>query len=146
MRLVVQKVSSASVEVEGNVVGKIGKGVLVLLGIHKDDKADDTTWFVNKLVNLRIFEDDQGKMNLSLKDVGGQALVVSQFTLYGNCSNGRRPDFLEAAPGPVAEPIYAKFAKEVGTELGGVQTGIFGAFMNISLVNEGPVTLIIEGK
>lgn len=146
MRLVVQRVSSASVEVEGKIVGQIGRGVLVFLGIHKNDTPENTAWLVNKLVNLRLFEDAAGKMNLSVKDCGGEVLVVSQFTLYGNCTNGRRPDFFEAAAGPVAEPIYEKFSEEVRQEMGAVQKGIFGASMKISLVNEGPVTLIVEGK
>lgn len=144
MRLVVQRVSEASVVVDGEVVGKIGKGALVLLGIHKSDQPQDTTWFVNKLLNLRFFEDEGGKMNLSLKDVGGQVLVVSQFTLYGNCQNGRRPDFFEAAPGAAAEAIYEKFAAEVAGELGQVAQGRFGAMMQVALVNDGPVTLIVE--
>ena len=144
MRLVIQRVTSASVEVEGETVGKIGKGLLVLLGIRRQDTPEDTVWMVNKLLNLRIFEDTQGKMNLSVKDIGGEVLVVSQFTLYGNCVNGRRPDFLEAAPGSQAEPIYHKFSQEVSRELGKVQNGVFGAHMHISLVNDGPVTVILD--
>lgn len=144
MKIVIQRVSSAQVTVEGAVVGKIGTGVLVLLGIHKEDKAEQTSWLVQKLVNLRIFEDEAGKMNLGLKDVGGEVLVVSQFTLYGNCVNGRRPDFFSAAPGGQAEPIYNKFVNEVEVELGKVQTGKFAAMMQASLVNDGPVTLIID--
>lgn len=146
MRLVVQRVSHARVEVEGEVVGEIGRGVLVLLGVHKDDSAEDTTWLVNKLVNLRIFEDENGKMNLSVKDIQGEVLVVSQFTLYGNCGNGRRPDFIESAPGLRANVVYEKFVREVGLELGKVQTGKFGASMQVSLLNDGPVTLIVDGK
>lgn len=146
MRLVVQRVASASVEVEGKIAGKIGKGLLVLLGIHKDDSPEQTVWLVNKLVNLRIFEDEKGKMNKDVKEVGGEVLVVSQFTLYANCANGRRPDFMESAGGLKAEPIYEKFCREVAGEMGGVQTGIFGAFMKISLINDGPVTVILEGR
>src|SRR5689334_20368597 len=116
MRLVIQRVKQASVTVDGNTIGKINHGLLVLLGISKGDQIADTQWFVNKLVNLRIFEDQSNKMNLSLKDVKGEALVISQFTLYGNCANGRRPDFLEAAAGPQAEPIYQRFIKEVEKE------------------------------
>jgi D-aminoacyl-tRNA deacylase len=144
MRLVVQRVQQASVEVEGKIVGQIGKGLLVFLGIHKDDKAEDTRWLINKLLNLRIFEDQNGKMNLSLLDIKGEALVVSQFTLYGNCANGRRPDFIQAAPPDRAQPIYNKFIKEIGDAIGKVQTGIFGASMAVSLVNDGPVTMIIS--
>ncbi len=146
MRLVVQRVKRASVEVDGRMVGQIQHGLLVFLGIHREDQPADTAWLVNKLVNLRIFEDDAGKMNLSLKDVNGQALIVSQFTLYGNCVNGRRPDFLASAPAAQAEPIYLKFAAEVAKEIAVVQTGIFGASMQISLLNDGPVTLIIDGQ
>lgn len=144
MRLVVQKVSSASVTVDGAVVGNIGKGFLVLLGIHKNDKPEQTEWLVKKLIGLRVFEDEAGKMNLGLSDIGGEVLVISQFTLYGNCMNGRRPDFLAAAPGAQAEPVYNKFVEEVKKELGKVQTGKFAALMQVALVNEGPVTLIID--
>lgn len=145
MRLVIQRVSSASVEVDGEIVGEIQSGLLVLLGVHKNDTAAQIPWMVNKMLNLRIFEDEAGKMNKSVKDIGGNVLVVSQFTLYGNCANGRRPDFLESAPGPIAEPIYNQFVAEVSKELAGVQKGIFGAMMKIALVNEGPVTMIIDG-
>ena len=145
MRLVIQRVSSASVEVDNQIVGKIGKGLLVFLGIHKTDTIAQIPWLVNKLLNLRIFEDDKNKMNLSVKEVVSEVLVVSQFTLYGNCSKGRRPDFLEAAPGEIAEPLYLEFTKEISRDLGRVQKGVFGAFMNVSLVNDGPVTMILDG-
>ena len=145
MRLVIQRVSSASVEVEGEIVGQIQGGLLVLLGIHKNDTAAQIPWMVNKLLNLRIFEDEAGKMNRNVKDTGGNVLVVSQFTLYGNCANGRRPDFLESAPGTIAEPIYNQFVQEVSKELPEVQRGVFGVTMKIALVNEGPVTMIIDG-
>lgn len=144
MRIVVQRVLEASVVVDGKVCGSIGKGLLAFLGVHKDDQPEDTLWMVNKLVSLRIFEDEQEKMNLSVKDVQGQILVISQFTLYGNCNSGRRPDFLQAAPPPVAIPIYEKFVSEVKKELGDVQTGQFGAYMKVSSVNDGPVTITIE--
>lgn len=144
MRLVIQRVTSASVTVDGSIVGQIGRGFLVLLGIHKDDTPEQTAWLVQKLTALRVFEDDAGKMNLGLSDIAGEVLVISQFTLYGNCMNGRRPDFLNAAPGSMAEPIYNKFVDEVKREIGKVQTGKFGAMMQVSLVNEGPVTLIID--
>jgi len=146
MKLVVQRVNHAKVAVEGKTVGEIGRGLLVFLGVHKEDKSEDTTWLVNKLINLRIFENDDGKMNISVKELGGQILVVSQFTLYGNCANGRRPDFMESAPGLQAEPIYQKFVNEVADEMGKVETGVFGAHMKISLENDGPVTLIVEGR
>jgi len=144
MRIVIQRVSEAKVTVEEKICGKIGKGLLVLLGLHKNDKPEQTIWLVNKLVNLRIFQDENAKMNLSLKDIKGEALIVSQFTLYGNCTNGRRPDFIDTAPPDIAERIYEKFVKEVEKELGSVQTGKFGAYMEVSLVNDGPVTFILE--
>lgn len=145
MRLVIQRVSSASVQVDDKIVGEIQSGLLVLLGVHKNDTTAQIPWMVNKMLNLRIFEDEAGKMNKSVKDICGNVLIVSQFTLYGNCANGRRPDFLESAPGPVAEPIYNQFVVEASKELPVVQKGIFGAMMKIALVNEGPVTMIIDG-
>ena len=144
MRLVVQRVSQASVTIENTIAGKIDRGLLVLLGIHQSDKPEMTKRYVNKLVNLRIFEDEAGKMNRSVKDINGEILVVSQFTLYGNCSKGRRPSFIEAAGPDAAIPIYEKFVGEVKGEMGGVQTGEFGASMDVSLVNQGPVTIILE--
>jgi len=144
VRLVVQRVREASVSVEGKVVGKIGKGALVLFAVRKDDSAEKTLWLAQKLVHLRMFEDSQHKMNLSLADVGGGALIVSQFTLYGNCSEGRRPDFGDSAPGSAAQPIYEKFVADVKKEIQKVETGIFGAYMEVALVNDGPVTFIID--
>ena len=144
MKIVVQRVKQASVEADGKPSGKIGKGLLILLGIHKEDVSESTAWLVNKVLNLRIFEDESSKMNLSVKDVKGEVLVVSQFTLYANCAGGRRPDFLESAPPDKAIPLYEKFVSEIKGELGTVQTGIFGASMQVSLVNDGPVTIIIE--
>ena len=144
MKLIIQRVATASVSVDGVVIGQIGKGFLVLLGIHKDDKPEQTTWLVKKLAALRVFEDEAGKMNLGLNDIGGEVLVISQFTLYGNCLNGRRPDFFSAAPGSQAEPIYNKFVEELKGEIVNVQTGKFAAHMVVSLVNDGPVTLIID--
>lgn len=146
MRAVIQRVKSASVSVDGRVVGKIGPGLLVLHGVQNGDQPEQTTWLAHKILSLRIFEDAAGKMNLSLEETGGEVLVVSQFTLYANCSRGRRPDFLEAAPPQIAEPIYEKFVSEVRGRLGKVQTGQFGAAMEVALVNDGPVTLIVEGK
>lgn len=144
MKLVVQRVKEASVRVDGKVIGEIGQGVLVFVAVHKDDTPEVTDWFVKKLVNLRIFPNDEGKMHLSVKDIGGGVLVISQFTLYGNCSNGRRPDFLESARGEMAEALYEKFVREMGQELSDVQTGKFAAEMQVSLINDGPVTLIVE--
>ena len=146
MKAVVQRVKSSSVRVEGKVVGEIGPGLLIFHGVQNGDLPDQTSWLVNKILSLRIFEDSAGKMNLSVEDIGGEILVVSQFTLYANCQRGRRPDFLEAAPPEVAEPIYNKFVSEVADRIGKVETGRFGAAMEVSLVNDGPVTLIVEGK
>ncbi|NGX43695.1 MAG: D-aminoacyl-tRNA deacylase [Chlamydiae bacterium] len=146
MKVVAQRVKEAKVVVDGEVCGTIGSGILVLLGIHKDDTPEETSWLVNKLVNLRFFQDENGKMNLSVKDLGGEILVVSQFTLYANCNGGRRPAFIDAAPPNIAEPIYEKFVSEVKNELGRVETGKFGAYMEVSLINDGPVTVILEKK
>jgi D-aminoacyl-tRNA deacylase len=145
MRLVIQRVEEANVEVEHEIVGKIGAGLLVFLGIHQDDQPKQTEWLVSKMLNLRIFENESGKMNSSVLDIKGEVLVISQFTLYGNCNSGRRPDFLKAASPSIAEPMYNKFVEEVKNLLGSVQTGRFGAFMQVSLVNNGPVTMIIDG-
>lgn len=144
MRLVVQRVKESRVHVDGACIGQIEKGLLVYLGIHRNDTFASIPWMVNKLINLRIFEDAQGKMNLSLKETGGEVLVVSQFTLYGNCANGRRPDFLEAARPAEAEALYNQFVEEVRKELGRVQTGQFQATMEVYSINDGPVTFWIE--
>lgn len=144
MRLVIQRVKSASVVADGCLTGSINEGLLVFIGVHKDDVSADTLWLVKKLVHLRLFGDTQGKMNLSLKDVNGSVLLISQFTLYGNCLNGRRPDFFEAAPGEKAELLYNKFIEEVKAEGVEIQTGRFGAHMEITSVNNGPITLILE--
>jgi len=146
MRVVVQRVKEAKVEVDNEVVGAIEQGLLVFLGVHLDDRPEETQWLVNKLINLRCFQDKDGKMNLNLKDIEGQALIISQFTLYANCTRGRRPDFIQAAPPETAEKIYDKFVAEVKQELGSVQTGQFGAYMRVSLINDGPVTFVIDSK
>ena len=144
MRLLIQRVREAQVFIANQLHSQIGPGLLVLLGIHKEDHADQINWLVNKLVNLRIFCDQEGKMNLSVKDVSGQILLVSQFTLYGNCLNGRRPDFIQAAPPAIAQPLYHQFIEQLTQEMGSIQTGVFGAEMQIALINDGPVTLLIE--
>jgi len=146
MRVVVQRVKKAKVEVDNEVVGVIEQGLLVFLGVHLDDRPEETQWLVNKLINLRCFQDKDGKMNLNLKDIEGQALIISQFTLYANCTRGRRPDFIQTAPPETAEKIYDKFVAEVKQELGSVQTGQFGAYMHVSLINDGPVTFVIDSK
>lgn len=144
MRALVQRVKEAKVEVEGKTVGAIHTGVLVFLGIHQKDQEAEAVWLAKKVATLRMFRDEGGKMNLSLQDVKGQLLVVSQFTLYGNCSNGRRPDFIEAMNGPEAEGLYLKFVEESRRWVDRVETGQFGASMQVSLTNDGPVTFLIE--
>jgi D-aminoacyl-tRNA deacylase len=146
MRAVVQRVRSARVTVEGAVVGEIGKGLLVLLGITHGDSSEQASWLAEKVVGLRIFEDDAGKMNHSLDEVGGAMLIVSQFTLYGDCRKGRRPSFVEAAPPEVAVPLYEGFIRAVQALGVTVGTGRFGAMMQVELVNDGPVTLIVDAK
>lgn len=144
MRLLVQRVKSASVEVEGNTVSKIGAGLLVLLGIHRDDTTMPIPWLINKLVNLRIFSDSEDKMNLSVTDIGGEILLVSQFTLYANCAEGRRPDFFLAAKGESAEKIYNEFLRQLKEQHPKTQAGVFGAYMQVDLCNDGPVTVLVE--
>lgn len=144
MKLIIQRVLEAKVVINQQLYSQIGPGLLVLLGIHKEDRIDQIKWLINKLIHLRIFKDMDGKMNRSLKDVKGQILVVSQFTLYGNCLSGRRPDFIQAAMPLIAEPLYREFIDQISREIDDVQTGVFGAEMQISLVNDGPVTFILE--
>lgn len=144
MKVLVQRVSEASVTVDGKVVGSIGPGVLTLVGITHTDTKPQAAWLANKLTNLRIFEDLEGKMNQSLIDRKGSALIISQFTLYGECSDGRRPSFTKAAPPEIAIPLYEAFIDEVRKCGIHVETGIFGASMKVALVNEGPVTLMLE--
>ncbi len=144
MKLLVQRVTESSVTVEGECVGKIGPGVLVFVGVTHRDTAKEVVWLANKLVHLRIFEDAEGKMNRSLLEAKGSALIVSQFTLYGDCSEGRRPSFTEAARPDLAEPLYEQFIKEVRKEGVPVEAGIFGALMQVSLINDGPITLSID--
>lgn len=144
MRAVLTRVSSASVTIDNQVVGQIGKGFLILLGIGPEDTEAQCRYLAEKALSLRIFEDDQGKMNLGLDQVGGQVLVVSQFTLYGNCRKGRRPSFTEAAPPQLGNELYEKFLS-ICAELGyPPQHGQFGADMKVASVNDGPVTLILD--
>ena len=146
MRAVVQRVASARVTVDDREIGRCGAGVLVLLGISPDDGEAEAKWLADKVVNLRIFPDDDGKMNRSLLDAGGGALVVSQFTLYGDARKGRRPSFIRAAEGPEAEATYEKtvaLMRELGIE---TATGEFGANMQVSLVNDGPVTILLDSE
>lgn len=144
MKLVIQRVKHASVEVEKQIVGKIEKGFLVLIGIKVGDTKEQADYLVRKLCNLRVFADDNDKMNLSLKDVDGKLLIVSQFTLYGNCNDGNRPSFIEAARPEEAIPLYEYFCSECEKNGIEVQKGIFGADMKVELLNDGPVTIIME--
>ena len=147
MVALVQRVSEASVEVDGQIIGSIGCGLLILLGVHRDDTEAEADWVARKCANLRVFPDEDGKMNRSLKEVGGQALVVSQFTLYGDVSRGHRPSFTESAPPEKAERLYQYFVERLAQELGQkVPTGVFGAMMRVHLINDGPVTLWVERK
>ena len=147
MRAVIQKVSEASVSVEGVVISKIGKGLLVLLGIEDADKEEDIVWLTKKVIQLRLFNDENGVMNLSLADVDGEIIVVSQFTLHANTKKGNRPSYIRAASPDFSEPMYQKFIDEIEKVLGKkVGTGKFGAMMQVSLVNDGPVTIIIDSK
>ncbi|AAM73052.1 MAG TPA: D-aminoacyl-tRNA deacylase [Chlorobaculum sp.] len=145
MRTVVQQVREASVSIGGELHSSIGTGLLVLAGISRDDTADDLAWMSRKIPNLRIFEDEKGKMNRSLKDIGGALLVVSQFTLYADASRGNRPGFSESAPPELARVLFDRFVESIRHEAGcPVETGVFGADMQVSLVNDGPVTIILE--
>lgn len=146
MKSVVQRVKSAKVEVDGKVIGSIGKGFLVLLGVCDEDTERDKIWLADKISGLRIFEDENGKMNLSLNDVGGEILIVSQFTLFGNCKKGKRPDFTSAGKPDFAKKMYLEFVEYMRTKIDVVKTGEFGADMLVSLENDGPVTLIIDSK
>lgn len=144
MVIVLQRVSTASVSVDGDVVGAIGRGVLILIGVHKDDGDGDADFLAAKCVDLRIFPDDGGKMNLSVKDIGGEALVISQFTLLGDCSKGRRPNFTAAVPPEKGRELYLYFIKKLKEHIPKVETGIFGADMKVSLLNDGPVTVVLN--
>ena len=145
MVALVQRVSEASVTVDGETVGAIGNGLLILLGVRQGDTEREMTWVARKCASLRIFPDSEGRMNRSLVDVGGEALVVSQFTLYGDTSRGNRPSFSRSAPPKEAERLYEAFIQELGGYLAKpVQTGVFGAMMDVRLVNSGPVTLWVE--
>ena len=146
MRAVIQRVKSSSVAVGDELIGEIGKGLLVLLGIAESDKSDDAKYLADKIVNLRIFEDGDHKLNRSLIDMGGDMLVVSQFTLLGDCKKGRRPSFIKAAPPDLANELYRQFVEHVRQKDVTVKTGRFQTKMEVSLINDGPVTLIVESK
>ena len=144
MRAVLTRVKHASVSVDGKIIGQIGEGFLVLLGVTHEDTEAQAVKLADKLMGLRVFEDENGKMNRSISDVGGEVLVVSQFTLYGNCKKGRRPEFLSAARPEVAVPLYEKFVSLCRDKGFSVQTGEFGAYMEVESLNDGPFTLIVD--
>jgi D-tyrosyl-tRNA(Tyr) deacylase len=146
MRAVVQRVARAEVRVSGRSVGQIGRGLLVLIGIGRDDVLDDAAYLAEKIVHLRIFSDTAGKMNLSVKEIAGEFLAVSQFTLYADCRKGRRPAFAAARPAPESEALFNHFVARVRAEGVAVATGEFGAMMEVELVNWGPVTILLDSK
>ena len=147
MKVVIQRVSSASVTISENIVAQIDNGLLVLVGIEDDDSQEDINWLSQKIINLRIFADDNGVMNLSVKDIEGELIIVSQFTLHASTKKGNRPSYIKASKPDIAIPMYEKFVKQMELELGKkIQTGKFGADMKVALVNDGPVTIIIDSK
>jgi D-tyrosyl-tRNA(Tyr) deacylase len=146
MRAVIQRVSRASVRINENTTGQIGHGLVVLLGIRTEDTTRDLQWLADKIVHLRIFGDDEGKMNRSLADIDGEMLIVSQFTIYGDCRKGRRPGYSNAAPPEIAEPLYQQFIEAVASQQISVATGTFRAAMEVELVNDGPVTLLLDSE
>ena len=147
MRVVIQRVSEASVKIEEKVTGEISVGLLVLAGFEETDSIEDIEWLSKKIIQLRIFNDDKGIMNLSIQDVKGSILVVSQFTLHATTKKGNRPSYIKAAKPEIAIPLYEKFLKQLEADLGKpIQAGIFGAMMNVSLINDGPVTIYIDTK
>ncbi|MCF6312046.1 MAG: D-aminoacyl-tRNA deacylase [Verrucomicrobiales bacterium] len=148
MRVILQRVSEASVEIDGQIVGEIGTGLMILLGIETADDESDVAWLMRKIVSMRLFEDEAGKMNLSLQDVNGSALVVSQFTLHAQVKKGTRPSFIKAARPEQAIPLYESFIEAMKNELGEqrLATGTFGAMMKVSLVNDGPVTISVDSR
>ncbi len=147
MRVVIQRVTEASVVVDGNITGSIEQGLLVLQGIEDADSTEDIVWLSNKICNLRIFNDEDGVMNKSILDVGGDVLLVSQFTLFASTKKGNRPSYIKASKSPIAIPLYEAMINQLEKDLGKpIQTGIFGADMKLSLLNDGPVTIIIDSK
>lgn len=146
MRAVVQRVKNASVKIDDEITSEIGNGLLVFLGVKPDDTEIDRDYIINKVTNLRIFEDENGKMNLSVKDIDGEILVVSQFTLYGDCRKGRRPSFVRAGDPKEAEIVYNDFISHITREPLKVKTGVFQAEMDINLINDGPVTILLDSE
>lgn len=146
MRVLLQRVSEASVKIEGKINGKIGQGLLLLVGICAEDNQEDIDWLIQKMVNMRIFSDENGKMNLSVHDIHGEILVISQFTLHASTKKGNRPSFIDAARPEIAIPLYENFITQLKLSNLKVETGIFGADMKVSLVNDGPVTIWLDSK
>ena len=147
MRIVIQRVAEASVKVEGRVVGAIGRGLLVLLGIEDSDGLEDIQWLSNKIVQIRVFDDANGVMNLGIKEVAGDILLISQFTLHASTKKGNRPSYIKASKPEMAIPLYEQMIKQLETDLGKkIQTGIFGADMKVALLNDGPVTICMDSK
>jgi D-tyrosyl-tRNA(Tyr) deacylase len=147
MRAVIQRVTKASVSIEGKINGQIGNGLLVLTGIEDTDSDEDIEWLSSKIVNLRIFNDEKGVMNISVKDISGDILLISQFTLHASTKKGHRPSYLKASKPEIAIPIYEKMIRQLSNDLGKeVQTGIFGADMKVELLNDGPVTIVLDTK
>ena len=144
MKFVIQRVNHAEVKVDGEIVGKIGKGFLVLIGVGREDTKEDADWYLKKLLGLRIFEDENGKTNLSLADVNGELLLVSQFTLYADCWKGNRPSFTDAGKPDMAKELYHYIIESCKNQIAVVEQGVFGADMKISLVNDGPFTIILD--
>lgn len=146
MRALIQRVSSAAVRIDGVLNGQIGPGLLILLGIRREDDENEMSYLADKCVNLRVFEDDADKMNLSLKDIGGELLVISQFTLHADTQRGRRPSFINAAPPEISKPLYEKFIEYLRAMQLTVETGVFGAHMAVEIHNDGPVTIMVNSK
>ena len=146
MKIVIQRVSEASVSIDGEINGQIEKGFVILTGICEEDTQEDISWLSKKVIGLRVFSDEEGKMNLSIKDVGGSILLISQFTLHASTKKGNRPSFIHAAKPAIAIPLYEAFLHQLSEEEINVQTGKFGADKKVSLINDGPVTIIIDSK
>lgn len=147
MIVVIQRVSEAAVKIDGEIAGEIGQGLLILVGIVQEDSEEDMDWLCKKIINLRIFQDEENKMNISLQDVEGDILLISQFTLHASTKKGNRPSFIEAAKPDIAIPLYEQFIQKLESVLGKpIQTGEFGADMKVSLINDGPVTIVIDSK
>ncbi len=146
MRAVIQRVKSSKVEVDDKIIGQIGKGINLLVGISREDTKEDIAYIVRKVLGMRIFEDENGKMNFSLQDIKGELLLISQFTLYGDCRKGKRPDFMKAQGGEAAKELYNELIEAFKNEVPNLQTGEFGADMKVEIINDGPVTLLLESK